>query len=381
MQNVFLVYMPPNNVEAMLHYRDTIQHLVPLERIARYVSRDVVARLQHVFGGRPIAVWGSRDGPANRARWEKMREGDDLLIVEGDRIRSMGKIALKTDNPNLSRELWHNITDPRKPDGWDLIYFIGNPVELDVPFREFCKLFGYEEHYQLQGFSTVSKEKLEQFYAKYDDLYSILVRIQRGLPVLDVGRPADSVGPEAVVSLPPEDIEGILRDPLISDHVKMQWKLARLGVQAGEKIWVPTADQRRLREAYDFTEFEPEFAAGIDLPKNYFENIDVVWKEEYRIDAAFEVENSTAIYSALLRFADLNIVAPNTTYPMFIVAPAERRNRVREQLRRPVFRRLDMRAKVQFLAYEAVDDIDRFFQGASKGLSIDVIRGRSESLG
>ena len=46
-----------------------------------------------------------------------------------------------------------------------------------------------------------------------------------------------------------------------------------------------------------------------------------MWKEEFRIDAAFEIENSTSIYSGLLRFADLNIVAPNTTYPMFIVAP------------------------------------------------------------
>lgn len=124
--------------------------------------------------------------------------------------------------------------------------------------------------------------------------------------------------------------------------------------------------------------FEKEFAAGIDLPKNYFENIDVVWKDEFRIDAAFEVENSTAVYSGLLRFADLNVVAPNTTYPMFIVAPAERRNRVREQLLRPVFRRLELREKVRFLPYEAVDDIDQFFASSSAGLSVDLIKAKSE---
>src|SRR4029077_4067983 len=48
---------------------------------------------------------------------------------------------------------------------------------------------------------------------------------------------------------------------------------------------------------------------------------DVVWKEEFRIDAAFEIENSTSIYSGLLRFADLTMVAPNTIYPLFIVSP------------------------------------------------------------
>lgn len=76
-------------------------------------------------------------------------------------------------------------------------------------------------------------------------------------------------------------------------------------------------------------------SAGIDLPHSYLENIDVVWKQEFRIGAAYEIENSTLIYSGLLRFADLNIVAPNTLYPMFIVAPTDKKNRVHEQLRRP----------------------------------------------
>src|SRR6185437_3427047 len=70
------------------------------------------------------------------------------------------------------------------------------------------------------------------------------------------------------------------------------------------------------------------------------ENIDVVWKQEFRIDAAYEVENSTAIYSGLLRFADLTILAPNTIYPMFIVAQSARKGQVRDQLRRPPFRQL-----------------------------------------
>ena len=335
--------------------------------------------MKRVFGERPIAIWGSKDGPGNRARFERMEEGDDLLIVEGATIKLMGKIALKTINPDLSRELWHNIANPRESAGWDLIYFIANPLEVDVPFREFCRLFAYEETYQLRGLTTVSNDKLEEFYDKYDDLYSILMRIRAGQPVaqkLQVREPE----PQPIASVEPEDIQEALQSPLVSDHVKMQWKLASLGLKAGEKVWVPVADQARLRQSYDFSQFEPEFSTGIDLPKNYFENIDVVWKEEFRIDAAFEVENSTAIYSGLLRFADLNIVAPNTTYPMFIVAPAERRNRVREQLRRPVFRRLDLMSKVKFLPYETIDEIEQFFARTASGLSVELIRGRAESL-
>ena len=65
---------------------------------------------------------------------------------------------------------------------------------------------------------------------------------------------------------------------------------------------------------------------------------------------------------------------------MFIVAPVDRRNRVREQLMRPVFGRLALRDKVRFLSYEAINDIDKFFANASSGLSVGVVQGKAEPL-
>ena len=118
----------------------------------------------------------------------------------------------------------------------------------------------------------------------------------------------------------------------------------------------------------------------MDTQVKYVENIDVVWKEEFRIDAAFEIENSTSIYSGLLRFADLTMVAPNTVYPMFIVAPGERRQRVREQVARPSFRHLGIHEKVRYLSYEKVNEIEEFFSEAETGLSADVFRAKSELL-
>lgn len=377
-RNIFLVYMPPGNPEAMKHYQDTIKNRVSLDRVSRFVSRTEVAQLKDLFGHRPMAVWGSNDSSANRSRYERMRPGDDLLIVEGTTIRFIGKIALKTANPALSHELWKTMS--RRPSSWDLIYFIGNPVEVEVPFRQFCKLFGYRPNWQLRGLTTLKKEKLQAFYEKYDDLYSILLKLQSGEEVL-VREDAGVIEiPPPLVEVEAEDIQEVLANPDVSEHVKVQWKLAKLGLKAGEKIWIPNGDQSKLRTAYNFTEFEPEFSVGIDLPKSYFENIDVVWKEQFRISAAFEIENSTAIYSGLLRFADLKVVAPNTIYPMFIVAPAERRGRARTQVQRPVFGQLDLQDKVRFLPYETIDEIDRFFGSASSGLSVDVILAKSESL-
>ena len=140
------------------------------------------------------------------------------------------------------------------------------------------------------------------------------------------------------------------------------------------------SDQAKLAKFYEFESFDSEFTAGIDLPHSYVENIDVVWKQEFRIDAAYEIENSTAIYSGLLRFADLMILAPNTIYPMFIVAPTDRKNRVREQLRRPTCRQLQLDKKVRFLSYEVVDEIDRFFGESPTGLNVELITGKAELI-
>jgi hypothetical protein len=65
---------------------------------------------------------------------------------------------------------------------------------------------------------------------------------------------------------------------------------------------------------------------------------------------------------------------------MFIVAPANRRNRVRDQVLRPAFRQMKLREKVMFLPYETIDEIERFFATAQRGLSIDVITAKAEVL-
>lgn len=381
MANAFLLYMPPGNAEAMVHYQDTIKQGVALGRIFPHVSQRTQRQLVGIFGQGPVAVWGSTGGPRNRLKFDRMAVGDDLLIVEGDTIKLIGKVAAKVESHELSRELWKPLRTGDET-SWELIYFIANPRELDVPFAEFRRLFGYADNFQLRGFTPVSSDRLQAFHDRFDDLYSVLVRIQSGVPVAErklhplEEQPAPS---EPLIEIPPEVIDEAINAPLLSDHIRMQWKLARLGVKAGEKVWVPVGDQTRLRRTYEFDSFDEQFAAGIDLPHSYVENIDVIWKQQFRIGAAYEIENSTSIYSGLLRFADLNILAPNTLYPMFIVAPRERKNRVREQLRRPAFQRLELDRKVRFLSYEAIDEIDEFFGSSNSGLNVDVVLARSET--
>lgn len=384
MRNIFLLYIPQANHEAMVHYEDTIRRKVSPERIYRYVDQNLRRQLDSIFGGRPIAVWGSRDSDANRAKFQRMVPGDEILIIVGDTIKLLGKIAETTINPDLSQELWQNLRGDSQA-GWDLIYFIGNPVEIDLPFSEFCDLLGYAPNYQLRGFTSVGPDRLEQFYNRYDDLYSILIQRKRGQAIYpkaetEMLSEVGLVAKEKVVELQPEDVSAVLNNGDLSDHVKMQWKLIGLGLKCGSKVWIPANDQKKIREQYQFDRFETNFAAGLDTQTRYVENIDVVWKEEFRIDAAFEIENTTAIYSGLLRFADLALVAPNTTYPLFIVAPQDKRNRLIEQLRRPTFRYLHLDRKVRYLSYDAVNEIDEFARNMQRGLNIDLITGKAEEI-
>ncbi len=371
--------MPKSNYEAMVHYEDTIKNKVKPERIFSYVDHNLRARLTNLIGNRPIAVWGSRDSSANRSRFESMSIGDDVLIVEGDTIKLLGKIADKTINPDLSRELWKNLKGDTA-EGWDLIYFIANPLEIELPFNEFKKLFNYSQNYSLRGFTNVASDKLEEFYSRYDDLYSILIRIRNGEKIEE----KKEIVYENEIEEDKAVKENIDKDSYdnkeISEHIQMQWKLLRLGQKAGSKVWIPRNDQSRIKKEYQFNNFESEFTAGIDTPSKYVENIDVVWKEEFRIDAAFEVEHTTSIYSGLLRFSDLKIIAPNSNYPLFVVAPKAKRNRLLDQIKRPTFRKIGFEKKVRYLSYEAVNEIDDFFKDATSGLNIDLLIGKSESL-
>ena len=57
----------------------------------------------------------------------------------------------------------------------------------------------------------------------------------------------------------------------------------------------------------------------------------------FSIVRAFEVEHTTSVYSGILRMADLLALQPNMDIKLHIVAPVEKREKVFQEIRRPVF--------------------------------------------
>ena len=143
------------------------------------------------------------------------------------------------------------------------------------------------------------------------------------------------------------------------ESIRIQAKLAEVGARilGGMDIWIPANDRSRVERHL------PEGGARLitRLPLNYnedtnktIEQIDVLWLRNRSIARAFEVEHTTAVYSGLLRMADLLALQPNMDIRLYIVAPSERRSKVFQEIRRPAFSGFGLADRCAFLSYESV---------------------------
>ena len=167
------------------------------------------------------------------------------------------------------------------------------------------------------------------------------------------------------VSVPQEDeLEKEARDEqTIRESYQIQALLARIGEAMGCTIWLPRSDRSNVIQ-----EWTPNDGVLLDaLPLNYdettlktIEQIDVLWLRRRSIVRAFEVEHSTAIYSGILRMADLLALQPNMDIRLHIVAPYSRKEKVMQEIQRPVFSLLE-RAPLSeicsFISYDSVREL------------------------
>jgi hypothetical protein len=112
----------------------------------------------------------------------------------------------------------------------------------------------------------------------------------------------------------------------------------------GLGVWVARNDRSRTINGRSFatlanlvTVLSVQFD---DVTRKTVEMIDILWLKESAIVVAFEIESTTSIYSGLLRMSDLISMQPNLAMPLYIVAPDERREKVKEEISRPTFSKL-----------------------------------------
>lgn len=197
---------------------------------------------------------------------------------------------------------------------------------------------------QVDGGETYEVD--EQEYAKY-----LRHKVRRPEGEVPVSVPQDSTSD---VDFKPREVR---------ESIKIQSLLANIGAKMGLKIWIPKSDRNAV-----LSEWKEEHRPLLDhLPLNYdettiktIEQIDVLWLRGRAIVRAFEVEHTTSIYSGILRMADLLALQPNMNIKLHIVAPYDRRDKVFQEIQRPVFSLLEegpLSERCTYLSYDSVEEI------------------------
>ncbi len=179
-------------------------------------------------------------------------------------------------------------------------------------------------------------------------------QVRRLDKLVSVSVPEDGETTEGTADVPRTEVR---------ESIRVQALLARIGAGMGLNVWLPKADRGGVFDEWKASE-RPVLNV---LPLNYdettlktIEQIDVLWLKGRSIVRAFEVEHTTSIYSGLLRMADLLALQPNMDIKLHIVAPAERRDKVFQEVRRPVFSLLEkgpLSESCTYLSYESVREL------------------------
>jgi hypothetical protein len=147
------------------------------------------------------------------------------------------------------------------------------------------------------------------------------------------------------------------------ESIRIQALIASIDAQMGMAIWIPRAHRGGV-----LREWKNEGNNLLErLPLNYddttlrtIEQIDVLWLRGRSIVRAFEVEHSTLVYSGILRMADLLALQPNMDIKLHIVAPEAKREKVFQEIRRPVFSLLEkgpLAENCTYLSYDSLREL------------------------
>lgn len=175
--------------------------------------------------------------------------------------------------------------------------------------------------------------------------------------------------PDKVVAVSiPEDLgatEEVRVRPEVEtrESIRIQALIATIGARMGMSIWIPRADRGGV-----LTEWKNEGNNLLErLPLNYddttlrtIEQIDVLWLRGRSIIRAFEIEHTTSVYSGILRMADLLALQPNMDIKLHIVAPEAKRDKVFQEIRRPVFSLLEkgpLSESCTYLSYDRLREL------------------------
>ena len=277
---------------------------------------------------------------------------DEPLFVEQDdpfvlrfRVEPEVWLPLEQGIPIHAEEIWSGLSFtknlPLDSNEWTYMLF-SSPRRWPKRDGEFIerKLLEQKRNRVTYPFSAADERTLRPAKVRVDE------RREARVTVPDEGTPRKS-GPEKETA------------PLY-ESFRMQAKLAEIGEALGFKVWLPKSDRGRVLEFWrpkEGTLLERLPLVFDETTLRTIQNIDTLWIRRRSVVRAFEVEDTTSIYSGILRMADLLSLQPMLDIKIHIVAPSTRREAVFQQIARPVFAFLEKGPLNELCTYIAYDSI------------------------
>lgn len=184
-----------------------------------------------------------------------------------------------------------------------------------------------------------------------------------------------------VLSIPIEDIKiDASMDPRFGeerDHDVVERYMDNLD------LWIANNDRNKK---YNGKELSSLFKTSPLPVRKYgealetIEYIDVMWMKDDNIVAAFEVEESTGVYSGLLRLSDLKIVLSEPE--LYIVSKKYSFRKVRQEINRPTFKSISLSKHCRYISYGLL--VDKYNEVEQKHSPLDdwrqVLDGTAQKL-
>lgn len=172
----------------------------------------------------------------------------------------------------------------------------------------------------------------------------------------------------------------------VSGHAHIQWLLAKIGRKLGCHVWIAGNDQNKIWNGEKLGDLSLKTLPNLWMDSEFqriISLIDVLWlKGTNTVAAAFEVEHTTSIYSGLLRMSDLVALSPNINFPLYIVTPDIRLDKVRHELSRPTFQTLELHKRCGFFSEERlIEEAEAITRWATNPSAIEKLASRVGDVG
>lgn len=214
-------------------------------------------------------------------------------------------------------------------------------IELDEPY-DFKPLVG-----SLDLFKDLPD--LRRWGLKLRGIYNALKPLTEG----DYNTIKDALAAAEQISTVEEDETGPAG---YRKHLRIQHKIAELGIRRGFRVHVATNDKGKIKENLkeildDIPKFHTDEILGIA------KRIDVLFFDSKRniLTHAFEVENTPIIYSGLLRLNDIAESYPIGKVQFIVVSDESNSERFDNELARPSFSIL-RENNCRFVTYKQVEE-------------------------